>query len=466
MKCGTLERRFARTLRGRLLASLAVSLFTLLAISVVADYRTALGLANEAYDRALAGTAIALASRLERDEDDKKIELDLPPAAEAILRSDPEDTVLYAVIDEADRLVAGDETLAGLPRPLATAEPAVADGRIGDRPLRIVSYAYVSPTLRATVVVAETTLKRDRSAHGILSAIVRPNLLLIAATLALVFTVVRFALRPLDALGARIDARTPDDLSPVPDADVPGEARPLVAALNRLLANLDAAGRAQQAFLSNAAHQLRTPLAGMLMQLELALDQSPTDARPRLERLRASAQRLTRLTNQMLALARSSREAASARESMLRPLDLARLIEERASNFADMAVTQGIDLAFEPSAARVQGSDWMLRELIANLLDNALKFTPRGGHVTARCGVDAQGRTWLEVEDDGPGIPVADRLRVFERFQRVAGTDTEGSGLGLAIVREVAERHQASVTVAAGCSGGGTCIRVTFPAGG
>lgn len=459
-----IEFPFVRTLRGRLLVSLAVSLFGLLAISVVADYRTALGLANEAYDRALAGTAIALASRLERDEDDNRIELDLPPAAEAVLRSDPEDTVLYAVMDDAGRLLAGDEVLAGVKRRTATTTPVLADERIDDKPIRTATYLYVSPGMHATVIVAETTAKRDRSAQAILRAIIWPNVLLIAATLVLVFTVVSFALRPLDVLGARIDARTPDDLRPVPDDDVPGEVRPLVAALNRLLANLDAAGQAQQIFLSNAAHQLRTPLAGMLMQVDLALDHARVEARPRLERLRASAKRLARLTNQMLALARSSREAASATEGPFHPVDLVLLMEERAEEFADLALARSIDFALEPAPANVQGVDWLLRELIANLLDNALKFTPPGGHVTARCGVDAQGCAWLEVEDDGPGIPVADRARVFERFWRAADADAEGSGLGLAIVHEVAERHRASVTVANGSSGRGTCIRVVFPA--
>ncbi|MBN8440399.1 MAG: sensor histidine kinase [Thauera sp.] len=457
------ERLSPRTLRGRLLASLALALLVMLAISVVADYRTALSLANEAYDRSLAGTAIALASRLERDEDDAKIEIDLPPAAEAVLRSDPEGILTYAVVDDAGQLVAGSAALAALPRPSAMTQPAFADGRLGDDAVRIAYYHYDSPVLRATVIVAETTHNRDRSAQGILSAIIVPNLLLIAVTLALVFVVVRFALRPLDTLSECIDARAPDDLSPVAAAGVPGEARPLVAALNRLLANLDGAGRAQQGFLSNAAHQMRTPLSGMLMELELALTVASGEARVRLQRVRTSARRLVRLTNQMLALARSSREAASATEAMRADMDLAELIEARAADFADAALAAGIDLAFEPAPARVRGSEWMLRELVGNLLDNAIKYVGPGGQVTLRCGTDASRRPWLEVEDDGPGIPEADRSRIFERFQRAGGAVGDGSGLGLAIVREVAERHGASVGVASGMNGKGARIGVSFP---
>jgi two-component system sensor histidine kinase TctE len=458
------ERLFHATLRGRLLISLAVPLLALLALSVVADYRTALRLANESYDYVLTGTAMALASRLEHDADDAPIEVDLPPAADAILRTDQEDTILYAVIDRNGRLVVGDRDLARLPLAPATSPPTLSDAWVGGSPVRVVSYAYSSDTLQATVMVAETTRKRDRAANKILSAIIWPNLVLIGATLLLVLAVVRFSLQPLDTLGAQIAARTPSDLSPIPDGDVPGEARPLVSALNRLLGNLDAAGHAQQLFLSNAAHQLRTPLAGLLTQLELAARALPAEARPRLERLQAATQRLAHSTHQMLALARSSRDALSAEESTRRPVELGSLFEDGASDFIDAALARRIDLGFEAAPARVNGSDWMLRELLANLLDNAIKYTPAGGHVTARCGTDDTGAAWLEVEDDGPGIPEAERQRVFERFYRLGDSGVEGTGLGLAIVREVAERHDAVISLDAGAEGCGTRIRIIFRA--
>ncbi len=313
-------------------------------------------------------------------------------------------------------------------------------------------------------MVAETTRKLDLAANKILSAIIWPNLVLIGATLLLVLAVVRFSLQPLDTLGAQIAARTPSDLSPIPDGDVPGEARPLVSALNRLLGNLDAAGHAQQLFLSNAAHQLRTPLAGLLTQLELAARALPAEARPRLERLQAATQRLAHSTHQMLAPARSSRDALSAEETTRRPVELGSLFEDGASDFIDAALARQIDLGFEAAPARVNGSDWMLRELLANLLDNAIKYTPAGGHVTARCGTDETGAAWLEVEDDGPGIPEEERQRVFERFYRLGDSGVEGTGLGLAIVREVAERHDAVINLGAGAERHGTRIRITFRA--
>ena len=453
------------TLRGRLLVWLAIPLLLVLGLSIIADYRTAMSLANESYDRMLTATAFALGSRLERDEDDQRIELDLPPAAEAILRSEADESMLYAVLGEGGRLIAGDAGLAAVAQPEAIGATSLVDVRLNNQPFRLAQYTYATPGSRATILVAETTFKRGRGAQKILSAVIWPNLLLIAVTLLLVFVVVRISLRPLDRLGALIDARGVNDLSPIPDQGIPGETRPLVRALNRMLIKLDAAGRAQQAFLSNAAHQLRTPLAGMLTQLDLAMNTFPPEAQPRLERLQSAAQRLAHLTHQMLALSRSSQEARSAVEADNRALDLGELFEDCASHFVDAAVKKDIDLGFEADPARVVGSDWMLRELLANLIDNAIKYAPCGGHVTARCATDSAGQAWLEVEDDGPGIPAAAREKVFERFYRLAGSQTPGTGLGLAIVREVAQSHGAQIQLDSGVGGIGTRVRVVFPLG-
>jgi len=450
-----------RTLRHRLLRFISWPLLVLLGASMVADYRSALGIAGEAYDNALARTAVALVTRLERDDDDKDIEVDVPPAADEILRSDPQDKVQYVVFDDSGKRVAGDAELMSLPRPLVANQAVLNDAELGGQTVRTASFRYESPTLAATVIVAETTIKRTGAARQILMAIAWPNLLLIAAALLLVYFGVRFALRPLDALGERMARRGPGDFSLLDETDVPGEAGPLVRAINRLMGHLDTAGRAQQAFLSNAAHQLRTPLAGLQTQLELASAELPPESRPRLKRLSDSTRRLVHFTHQMLALARSSSEGALISDH--RPVELAGLLEEAASDLLDSALAKGIDLGFETAPATVEGSRWMLRELIANLVDNAIAYTPDGGRVTVRCGSDAAGGAFVEVEDDGPGIPEAERGRIFERFYRVAGRGGEGTGLGLAIVREVAERHAARVNVEAGADGRGSCFRVVFP---
>lgn len=439
---------------------LLIPLLALLSLSVVVDYRTALRLANDAYDHALLGSAIALVSRLERTDSDTLVEVDLPPAADAILRFDPYDRVYYAVVNRQGRLIAGDAALLPLAAGAEAGPPRFADVRIGGDAVRAVALGYASEKIQAAVVVAETAHKRDSTAASILRAAIWPSLLLLASALALVYFGVRFALRPLDTLGAAIARRPATDLSPVPDVAIPAETRPLVTAINRLMANLRQASRAQQVFLSNAAHQLRTPLAGLQTQLELTAQQLPGEVRPRLQRLQDAVQRLIHFINQMLALARSSKEAAAAAE--LQAVALGGLLEDCASQFLDAALAKGIDLGFEPAPARVLGSPWMLRELLANLVDNAIAYTPPGGRVTVRCANGA-GRVLLEVEDDGPGIDAAEREKVVERFYRAAGTTGEGSGLGLAIVREVAERHDARLTLAPGPQGRGTLARVSFP---
>lgn len=455
--------RSTHTLRGRLMALLLVPLLTVLGLSVVADYRTALGLANATYDRALQGSAIALSSRLEGDADDAPLELDLPPAAEAILRTDPEDTVYYAVVEASGRLIAGDRSLAQATslRP-APGTAQFEDVRMDGRPLRVVglTHASVNAGFQATVLVAETTRKRDHATAAILKAVIWPNLLLLTTTLVLVYFGVRLGLRPLDALGEQIDQRGSEDFSPVPEGAVPGEARPLVAAMNRLLGRLEAAGRAQQAFLSNAAHQLRTPLAGLQTQLELAGRDLPAAAQPRMARLLEATARLNHFVRQMLALARSSPEAAATTE--FQEVELAGLLEDCASDFLDAALARQIELSFEPAPARVHGAPWLLREMLANLVDNAIAYAPAGGQVIVRCGAEG-GQAWLEVEDNGPGIPPGEHQRVFERFYRAPGAQPGGSGLGLAIVREVAERHSAKVQILDGTDGRGVRIRVGFP---
>ena len=451
----------AKTLRRRLLAFISWPLLVVLGFSMVADYRSAVGIAREAYDNALASTAVALVTRLERDDDDKDIEVDVPPAADEILRSDPQDRVLYVVFDDHGKIVAGDRELLVLPRPAEANRTILQDVRLGGQTLRTASFRYESPALSATVIVAETTVKRTRAARRILMAILWPNLLLITAALLLVYFGVRFALRPLDALGERIALRGPGDFSLLAEDDVPAEAGPLVRAINRLMGHLDKAGQAQQVFLSNAAHQLRTPLAGLQTQLELAVESLPPEARPRIERLRDSTRRLAHFTHQMLALARSSSEGALISDR--HPVDLAGLLEDAASDLLDAAVAKDIDLGFETGPAMVEGSRWMLREMVANLIENAITYTPTGGRVTARCGVDVAGAACVEVEDSGPGIPPEERERIFERFYRLGGSGGGGTGLGLAIVKGVAERHSATISVLAGADGCGTRFRVVFP---
>lgn len=446
-------------LRHRLLLLLLAPLLVLLLVSLFADYRTALEPSNAAYDHALANAAITLASRLVVHGD--RVDIDLPGPAEAVLVADQVDKVFFDVRGPRGERLAGNAELR--PHPDAYENPHFADDALAGRKLRTATFRVPTAKGIVTVTVAETTGKREHTATSIAMAMLLPNALLIAATLVFVYVGVRVALKPLDRLGEEIIRRSPHDLSLLPCRDVPQEAQPLVRAINDLITDLRAAAAAQQSFLADAAHQLRTPLAGLQMQLELAAAEVPPQFRTRIAQIRDATQRLAHLAHQLLSLARSGAEANIAHE--WKPVDLGRLLEDIAPEFLDAALAKKIDFGVETAPAWISGSRWLLGELLSNLLDNAIRYTPTGGRVTARCGTAADGRAYLEVEDDGPGIPDKERQRVFDRFYRVPGTEGVGAGLGLSIVREVAERHGATIALETAANGQGTLFRVSFPKG-
>lgn len=444
------------SLRRRLLLFLLLPMLIVLGGSVFFGYRQALESSNEAYDHALGASVAALAAQIRQENG--HIQLDLSHSAEAVLRTDPYDKVYFSVRDSAGQLVSGDSGLMAPGTRDQEANLHFSDGTMDGTPLRLVSYSLPAG---ATVLVAETRHKRDRATTRALAAMIWSNLLLIITALLVVYMGGRLALSPLLGLGELISHRSPDNLKPIPDGGVPTEAMPLLEAINRLMGNLRQAHQAQQTFITNAAHQLRTPIAGLQTQLELAATHLPDEERPRMQRLRDATRHLSHLTHQMLAFARSGPEADLAHE--FHRVDLARLAEEAASEFLDAALNKNIDLGFEADPAPVVGSRWLLKELLANLIDNAIAYTPTGGRVTCYCGVDTGGHAFLAVEDDGPGIPKAARAHIFERFYRVNGSGTPGAGLGLAIVKEVAERHGAEVSISTPASGLGTCFSVRFP---
>jgi two-component system sensor histidine kinase TctE len=218
----------------------------------------------------------------------------------------------------------------------------------------------------------------------------------------------------------------------------------------------------RQRFVADAAHQLRTPVAGIKTQTELALRQAPSaDAQATLKQLYSATEQAARLVNQLLALARA--EPGAARGQHAEPLDLVALARDTTTEWVPRALAKNIDLGFESplAAARIEGDAFLLREMLNNLLDNAIRYTQAGGHVTVR--VESRSReVVLKVEDNGPGVPETDRERVFERFYRVLGTGVEGCGLGLAIVHEIALSHRCEVSLSAGEGGTGTLVSVTF----
>jgi two-component system sensor histidine kinase TctE len=302
-------------------------------------------------------------------------------------------------------------------------------------------------------------VKRDKLVLELLLASTAPQLLIAFAAVALLWFSIGQGLRPLDRLRQEIAARSPRDLRPVPEQDKPQEVRPLVGALNGLLFRLNAAIESQQRFIANAAHQLRTPLAGLKTHAELARRQpSGPELKSLLDMIAGETQRTSHLVNQLLTLARAEPGEAASRQ----PVNLHEIIGRDLRDWVQRAVGKNIDLGFELQDAWVLGEPLLLRELVANLLDNALAYTEAGGSVTVRTGV-RDGESVLEVEDNGPGIPKPEREKVFERFYRIAATGGEGCGLGLSIVSEIAERHSASVALSVPAAGRGTLVRAVFP---
>lgn len=286
---------------------------------------------------------------------------------------------------------------------------------------------------------------------------------LIAAPLLLliVWLAIARGLAPLNRLAAAVERRTPTQLAPVADTGWPQETVPLVEALNGLLARLDSALDAQRAFVADAAHELRSPLAALHLQAQLAERAATADDRASaLRDLRLGLARATRVVEQMLTLAREEPDVgAPATESV----DLAALAREVVAELAPLAGTKEIDLGVDaPPHSRVQGDPAGLRTLLGNLVDNAIRYSPREGQVDVTLRTE-RGATELAVCDNGPGIPAADRARVFERFVRGSQPDAPGSGLGLAIVRRVALRHRASVALLDGPGGKGLRVVVRFP---
>lgn len=455
------------SIRRRLLFLLLAPLTVLLGLGIYIDYRASAESIRSAYDRALREDALAIAAHLRDEDGNGRIDADLPPQAVAVLRADSIDSIYYAVRGVDGGLISGD---ADLPFGATQVQnPSFRDSEFRGHDVRIARYAAQIGVAGVTIEVAETTRKRTAASTRILTSVVLTDLVQLAATLLLVWFGVRYGLRPLRALGAQIRQRSPRDLAPL-DTPVPDEVRPLVGALNNLLGTVHAAARSQQQFLANAAHQLRTPLSGLIAQLEL-LERDPVAAplRDRIAALGQGSRRLAHTANQLLALARAE-PAANAPENF-QEVELEALVADAVAAQLDRSLAAHIDLGAEAAPVRVSGSAWLLRELLANLIDNALSYTPAGGSVTVRCGrVPSQGGVpegaFLEVEDDGPGIPPQERERVRERFYRLPGAGGNGCGLGLAIVDEIARAHEAKFSIDGGAAERGTRARVEFaPAG-
>jgi two-component system sensor histidine kinase TctE len=478
------DREELNSLFGEILDWMLAPLLFLWPISIAATHHIAEDIANHPYDQVLAQGVATLTRSLAVEG--HKIVLALP--AQGLPRSDDDDTVYFQIRGPRGEFLAGDSDVPAVPEaieaprlilvpggpevpPTLPVEAKADAGAVHFRDDRIsgdavrVAYARV-PLLKGQppvlVQVAETRHKREALVSRIISGVLLPQFAIIPLTVILVYLGLTKGLAPLGRLRDRIRGRRVGDLSRIPIFGVPDEVRPLVVSFNEMMARLEENLQAQQRFIADAAHQMKTPLTGLKTQTELALRETdPGQMRLELTRIAESADRTAHLIQQLLALARA--EASHEKVHKAVHLDAVALAREITGEWTPRALARHIDLAFEgiDRPLPIEGVPLLLRELLNNLIDNAIKYTPAGGHVTVR--VRGDEFVAVEVEDDGAGIPEAERERVFERFYRVLGTEADGSGLGLPIVQEIAALHSAGVDLASGAHGKGTRVTVVFP---
>jgi two-component system sensor histidine kinase TctE len=474
------ERIEQRSLFGEILDWMFTPLLLLWPLSVAVTFLVARSLADAPFDRALDDRTVALAQQVRTASD--RVVVTLPRAAKDFLAADDEDVVHFQVLGPGGQLLAGD---GDLPQPRLYDYPQPGEVKLRNATYRgdqvRIGYVYVDLAEGARqdlgpvlVQVAETLDKRARLANEIIKGVIFPQFMILPLALMLVWFGLSRGLAPLKTLQRRIRDRAPDDLSPIDPLGAPEEIAPLVDAFNDLLERLGRNVNAQKRFIADAAHQMKTPLAGLRTQSELALrEHDPDELRRALQQIARGSERAAHLISQLLSLARMENLRDS---TTMTPVELAGFAREVVTDWVPTALDRGRDLGFEvnapaasgepaPAPATVAGHPVLLRELLNNLIDNALRYTPDGGSVTVR--VVADGRpVQLEVEDSGPGIPEGERDLVFERFYRVLGTGVDGSGLGLAIVREIAEQHGCSVRIEAARPGArppGARFVIVFP---
>ena len=475
-------RREQRSLFGEILDWMLTPLLLLWPVSLALTWLVAQGLANKPFDRALVYNVQALAQLVKLSPDQQRIQCNLPQPASELLRADDSDLVYYQVIGPQGELLGGDRDL---PQPQDDEKSGSYEVKIRDDEMRSlevrIAYTWVALATEKThvgsvlVQVAETREKRSVLATEIIKGVMLPQFAILPLAVLLVWLALVRGIKPLSQLEERIRARKSDDLSPLDEKAVPLEVAPLVSSVNDLLGRLKDSISTQKRFLADAAHQLKTPLAGLRMQADLAQrkDSSEEELKHSLKQIGRASVQATHTVNQLLSLARA--EGGSALD--LQSCDMEALISEVLMDSLPRAMDKGLDLGYDGVEGEdkrrflnIQGNPTLLKEMIRNLVDNAIHYTPsseeRPGVITVRLLVDPYSQAVaVQVEDNGPGIAAAERERIFEPFYRALGSNVDGSGLGLPIVREIAQRHGATVSVDVahpGQASPGACFTIRF----
>ncbi len=450
-KTPTLERR---SLFAEILDWMLVPLLVVWPLTIILTYGVAEGLSQQPFDRVLEDQVQALSRQVNWDGDVSFV--NLPSAARNILRADDTDQIFFQIRTQKNRIIAGDPDLT-VPEEEEGKRLQVVlfrNEELADKKIRV-AHTWVAPpsgdsgTHRWVLVqVAETLGKRTQLATEIIKGMILPQFVVLPISVLLVWFGLSRGIKPLNSLQQRIQQRKPDDMSPIPLDEVPEELAPVVMSFNNLLLRLDHNVQVQKRFVADAAHQLKTPLAGLRMQAELAHGAaSDLERNKTLDNITRSTRQATRLVNQLLSLARTEAMATQGSSESLpkQRLDLSQLVREVTLEWIDEALNQGHDLGLEADqSAWIQGNAVLLKEMVKNLIDNALTYSPAPGTITLRV-TQTSVHTILEVEDTGPGIPVSERESVLQPFYRVLGTGKDGSGLGLAIVQHTVSQHNAQL---------------------
>ncbi|HWW04807.1 sensor histidine kinase [Collimonas sp.] len=459
-----------RSLRTQLLLWLLVPLVLFVGFNIWVTYNNAIAMATVVHDRMLLGSARIIAEQI-RYEDDV-LQVVIPPAALELFQSDSHDRVYYRVVAANGTLLAGQIDLPDPPRLPHNEESTYFNAIFRDDPVRIVAFSQpvfgVPAQSSVLIEVAQTQLSYKMLSDRMWEHTVQQQLAILVLVVLLLLLGLRHGLAPMMRLRDRVQRRKPGTLEALDAAPVPTELVPLVHAINDYVQRLDDHMSAHGRFIANASHQLRTPLTLLNTQVHYGLRSS--DAGTKDAALRAinnGVQHGIRLVNQLLTL--SNAETGVGHPLRQTDVNLIEVVQTVLEELATLAQAKHIDLGFESAAAAVMvhATPSMLEELVANLVDNALRYTPAGGRVTV--AVTSTGHaTVLRVEDNGPGIPEAEREQVFERFYRLHHERSDGSGLGLAIVREIALASKAEIALSGptieGGQRSGLIVAVTFPA--
>jgi two-component system sensor histidine kinase TctE len=450
----------SRSLKSKLLTWLITPLLLFGCLSSYITYKLAVASVDEMNDDFLLNSADSVLARIKMENG--AVQVDLPAAAEAMLRHNFRDKFYYEVSESNGAFLSGDPNIPG-PTAIEASGPTFYSATINGEKVRVVKLAHSLENGNFLIVQCAETLnaRRDMYKRALMAAL-GVHFLFIVFVVVAVFFGIGQGLLPLKVVEEKISQQMPLSLEPIDVSAAPSEVTNLISTINNLFETLRNYIRARERFLANAAHQLRTPLAGAKTYVELAIKQVKDEqVKNSLERADLGLNRMRHLIDRLLVLERSESETVSKSKSEI--VDLNDVAAAAAFELADLAVARGIELecAVADKPVNVVGERASLLEMLKNLLENAIHYSDKGKNVAV--SVEQGEEAKLVVKDEGIGIPESERTSVFERFYRLDGTQREGSGLGLAIVKEIVDAHGAHVSISSGAKGVGTQVEVTFP---